>query len=136
MADVDRPIVIGEFHCGALDRGVLNGTLVPCKDQKERAAVIKQYLVSAITHPRFIGAHWHHLSDEPTFGRFDGEAMQNGWTDVCDTPYPETVEAIRWVGDNMYRLRWEASLKSCGSAPRCRRPCVPAGRSAAGMRAP
>ncbi len=116
MADVDRPIVIGEFHCGALDRGVLNPTLVPCKDQRDRAAVIKQYFTSAITHPRFIGVHWHHLSDEPTFGRFDGEAMQNGWTDVCDTPYPETVEAIRWIGENMYRLRWEASLKGAGAA--------------------
>lgn len=116
MLDIDRPIVIGEFHCGALDRGVLNATLVPLRDQKERAAVIRQYLTSAITHPRFIGAHWHHFSDEPTFGRFDGEAMQNGWTDVCDTPYPETVEAVRWIGENMYRLRWEASLRRAAAS--------------------
>ena len=44
--------------------------------------------------------------------RFDGESMQNGWTDVCDTPYAETVEAIRWVGENMYRIRWEAGLRA------------------------
>ena len=112
LAAVDKPIVIGEFHMGARDRGPFWGSIVTLRDQNERAAVYRQYLTSALEHPRFIGAHWHHFSDEPTSGRFDGEAMQNGWTDVCDTPYPETIAAVRWVGENMYRIRWEAGLRN------------------------
>lgn len=112
LATVDKPIIIGEFHMGARDRGPLWGSLVTLKDQNERAAVYRRFLTSALEHPRFIGTHWHHFSDEPTSGRFDGEAMQNGWTDVCDTPYPETIEAVRWVGENMYRIRWAAGLRN------------------------
>ena len=111
LAYVDKPIIIGEFHFGAKDRGPFSGTLRTCADQAARAQAYRGKLVAALEHPRFIGAHWHQYSDQPTAGRFDGEAMQNGWTDVCDTPYPETIEAVRWVGENMYRLRWEAGLR-------------------------
>ena len=111
---VDMPILIGEFHCGSKDRGPLSPTLVAVKDQNERAQVYRQYVVSALEHPKFVGTSWHQFSDQPTTARFDGESMQNGWTDVCDTPYAETVEAIRWVGENMYRIRWEASLRAAG----------------------
>lgn len=33
----------------------------------------------------------------PGSGRFDGEWLQVGWTDVCDCPYEETVEALRSI---------------------------------------
>ena len=31
--------------------------------------------------------------------------MQVGWTDVCDTPYWETVEAVRDIGSRPYEIR-------------------------------
>ena len=31
--------------------------------------------------------------------------MQVGWTDVCDTPYWETVEAVREIGAKLYEIR-------------------------------
>jgi len=34
-----------------------------------------------------------------------GEDFQNGFVDVCDTPYPETIAAIREVGYKLYELR-------------------------------
>ena len=46
---------------------------------------------------RVVGVHWHQFSDQATSGRFDGECMQVGWTDVCDRPYGETVEALRSI---------------------------------------
>ena len=52
-----------------------------------------------------MGVHWHQFSDQATSGRFDGENMQVGWTDVCDTPYWETVEAIREIGAKLYEIR-------------------------------
>ena len=79
------------------------------KDQNERAAVYRQYVRSALENPIIIGVHWHQYSDQATSGRFDGENMQVGWTDVCDTPYWETVAAIREIGYPMYEIRWKAA---------------------------
>ena len=102
---VDVPVLIGEFHFGALDRGPFCPGLILLKDQKERAATYEDYVLSALEHPQFVGVHWHQFSDQATSGRFDGENMQVGWTDVCDTPYWETVEAVRRIGSKMYSLR-------------------------------
>ena len=44
-------------------------------------------------------------SSDLTTGRFDGENLQNGFLDVCDTPYPETITGIREVGYRMYQIR-------------------------------
>lgn len=102
---VDKPVLIGEFHFGALDRGPFCPGLILLKDQKERAKVYGEYVRGALAHPNLVGVHWHQFSDQATSGRFDGENMQVGWTDVCDTPYRETVEAVREVGSNLYRIR-------------------------------
>jgi hypothetical protein len=102
----DKPVVIGEFHCGALDRGPVSPGIVHVRDQNERAEVYKQFVTSALRHPLVVGVHWHQFSDQATSGRFDGENLQVGWTDVCDTPYPETIQAVREMGDRMYDIRW------------------------------
>ncbi len=106
---IDKPVIIGEFHFGALDRGPFCPGLIMLKDQNERAAVYRQYVRSALENPIIIGVHWHQYSDQATSGRFDGENMQVGWTDVCDTPYWETVAAIREIGYPMYEIRWKAA---------------------------
>lgn len=54
-----------------------------------------------------ICSNWHQFSDQATSGRFDGENFQVGFTDVCDTPYSETVAALRHIGAEMYRIRSE-----------------------------
>lgn len=104
---LDMPVMIGEFHFGALDRGLFHPGLVPCKDQKARGEAYRTYVESALMHSNFIGTHWHQYSDQATTGRFDGENFQVGLTDVCDTPYPETIEAIRKVGYRLYETRWK-----------------------------
>ena len=104
--EFDKPVIIGEFHSGALDRGPLSPGIVYVKDQKERAEVYRQFVTSALRHPLVVGVHWHQFSDQATSGRFDGENLQVGWTDVCDTPYAETIEAVRDMGARMYEIRW------------------------------
>ncbi len=103
---VDKPVVIGEFHFGALDRGPINPGVIWLRDQDERAATYRRYLESALSNPNIVGAHWHQYADDVATGRFDGENFQNGWVDICDNPYPETISAVRWVGDNMYDIRY------------------------------
>ena len=102
---VDKPVMIGEFHFGALDRGLFHPSLIQVADQAARGKAYATYVASALRHPNIIGAHWHQYSEEPTAGRFDGEDFQNGLVDVCDTPYPETVAGIREVGYRMYEIR-------------------------------
>jgi len=102
---VDRPVQIGEFHFGALDRGMLHTGLVPVADQAERAACYKRYLYSVINDSRMIGAHWFEYRDQPLTGRFDSECYQIGFVNVADVPYPEMVEAAREIGRTMYERR-------------------------------
>jgi len=102
---VDKPVMIGEFHFGALDRGLFHPGLVETANQEKRGEAYLIYVESALRHPNIIGTHWHQFSDQATTGRFDGENFQVGFTDVCDNPYPETIEKIREVGYRMYEIR-------------------------------
>ena len=92
---LDAPVLIGEFHFGAHDRGLFGSGLCNAGDQRGRAAALRTYVESALRNPQVVGAHWHQFSDQATSGRFDGEYFQVGWTDICDRPYVETVEALR-----------------------------------------
>lgn len=101
----DKPVMIGEFHFGALDRGLFHTGLVPCEDQNARAKAYETYVTSALRNPWIVGAHWFQYGDQATTGRFDGENYQIGFVDICDRPYAETIEASRRVGYNMYETR-------------------------------
>ena len=97
------PLIIGEFHFGALDRGMFHTGLVPVANQQERAEAYKQYVRGALQHPQFVGCHWFQYADEPVTGRvYDEENYQIGFVDVADTPYAETIEASREIGYNLY----------------------------------
>ncbi|EMI56858.1 beta-galactosidase [Rhodopirellula sallentina] len=101
----DKPIIVGEFHFGALDRGLFHPTKVPAKNQEHRAECYKNFLNTALKNPRVVGTHWFQYTSEPTAGRGDGENYQVGFVDNCDTPYPETIAAAQEIGANMYKVR-------------------------------
>ena len=99
----DVPLITGEFHFGALDRGMFHTGLVPVASQSARAQAYEEYVLSALRHPQFVGCHWFQYQDEPVTGRmFDEENYQIGFIDVADTPYRETIEASRSVGYHLY----------------------------------
>ena len=105
----DKPLIIGEFHFGALDRGMFHTGLVPVENQAARAQAYKDYVLGAAQHPQFVGTHWFQWKDEPTTGRvYDEENYQIGFLDIADTPYRETVETSRSVGETLYRERLAA----------------------------
>lgn len=102
----DVPLIIGEFHFGALDRGMFHTGLVPVANQAERAQAYADYVRGALRHPQFVGTHWFQYQDEPTTGRvYDEENYQIGFVDIADTPYPETIAASREVGAQLYQYR-------------------------------
>ncbi len=102
----DVPLIIGEFHFGALDRGMFHPGLVKARDQKERARMYQDYVQGVLRHPQFVGCHWFQYRDQCTTGReLDGENDQIGVVDIVDSPYPETIEACREVGYTLYEYR-------------------------------
>ncbi len=102
----DVPLIIGEFHFGALDRGMFHTGLRPVASQEARADAYRRYIEAALRHPQFVGTGWFKYRDQCTTGRaLDGENYQIGFVDVCDTPYPETIAACRDVGYRLYETR-------------------------------
>lgn len=102
---IDKPIIIGEFHFGALDRGMIHPGLRSVSSQQERAEAYEDYVTGALENSQIIGTHWFQYLSQPFTGRFDGENYQVGIVDICDNPYPELVKAIRSVGYKLYQTR-------------------------------
>lgn len=103
--DVDRPVIIGEFHFGAPDRGVFGPGLKAAVSQSERGALYRGYVREALDHPLVVGTHWFIYADQSTTARGDGENFQIGLIDVTDTPYGELIDAVQDVGSTMYSVR-------------------------------
>jgi hypothetical protein len=103
----DMPLIIGEFHFGALDRGLFHTGLRAAENQQDRADKYKKYVQGALRNPAIVGTHWFQYKDQPTTGRGDGENYQIGFVDICDTPYPEIVQAAREVAKSMYGYRFD-----------------------------
>jgi hypothetical protein len=102
---IDMPIIIGEFHFGALDRGMFHTGLRKTANQEDRADKYRSYIRGALRNPYIVGTHWFQYKDQATTGRGDGENYQIGFIDVCDKPYPEIVRASRDVGYSLYEYR-------------------------------
>jgi hypothetical protein len=102
----DVPLMVGEFHFGALDRGLFHTGLVPVATQEARAKAYKDYVLGAAAHPQFVGVHWFQWQDEPVTGRvYDEENYQIGFLDVADSPYPEMIAASREIAARLYPHR-------------------------------
>lgn len=102
---LDKPVISGEFHFGALDRGLFHPGLKPVANQEKRAEQFKIYVASALKHPNIVGIHWFQYIDQAATGRGDGENYQIGLVDVADKPYAETIGAAREMSRKMYELR-------------------------------
>jgi hypothetical protein len=105
-----KPSVIGEFHMGALDRGMFSPGLVEAADQTARAAMVQDYVRSVVDHPALIGCHWFRYDDEPLLGHVsNGENHNIGMVSITDTPYPELIAAFRNVFSEAYARRFRTA---------------------------
>ena len=109
---VDLPVMIGEFHFGALDAGLPATGLEAVKSQHDRGAAYRYYCESVAAHPYGVGCHYFQCYDQFTLGRFDGENYNIGLFDICSCAYPEMLEQIRECSRRVYRI-------AAGQAPRC-----------------
>ncbi|MGB5668043.1 MAG: beta-galactosidase [Maribacter sp.] len=102
---LDKPVMIGEFHFGALDRGSFHVGVKKANSQSERGQFYQNYVQGALRNPLIVGAHWFQYLDEPNTGRFDGENYNVGFVDICDNPYEELIEKVKETTYSMYEYR-------------------------------
>jgi hypothetical protein len=102
----DYPIIIGEFHFGSLETGLLQPGLRYAADQQERAEFYEHYVKSALQNPYIMGTHWFQLVDQSVTGRPDGENYQAGFLTVGDVPQKKITGRARNIGKNMYQMRY------------------------------
>ena len=108
VRDIDRPVIVGEFHFGALDRGMFHQGLQTAANQDERGTMYANYVKSAADHPLLVGCHWFQYMDQPLTGRTgDGENYNIGLVSVVDVPYEELIGAAKRAHQNIYTYRYK-----------------------------
>lgn len=104
-AGVDLPILLGEFHCGALDRGLPATGLKGVENQEERGVMWRHFVEKVAAHPYGVGAHWFQYNDQFCLGRYDGENYQIGMVDICLQPHPELMAAVYETSKVLYEVK-------------------------------
>ncbi len=97
-----KPVLIGEFHWGARDRGLPSTGLRAVASQADRGRAYRYYVEQAAAMPDLVGTHYFQMNDQPVLGRFDGGNSQIGLVDVCWRPYEEMVAAARETHERLY----------------------------------
>jgi len=101
---VKTPVMVGEWHFGALDAGLPASGIGHLRNQEERATAYRIYLEDAAADPYCVGVHWFTMYDESALGRYDGENYNIGFFDVCNRPYDELGRAARASHERMYEV--------------------------------
>jgi hypothetical protein len=102
---LQKPVMIGEFHFGAVDVGMLAYGIRAVATQEDRGLAYRYYVEQAAAIPELIGVHYFQLNDQPVLGRFDGENYQIGLVDVCQRPYSAIINQMKLAHEHMYGIR-------------------------------
>lgn len=99
-----KPVMIGEFHFGATDRGLPATGIQGALTQTDRGKAYRYYIEQGLARPELIGMHYFQWLDQPVFGRFDGENYNIGLMDICNQPYKELIDAAKLTHNKMYEV--------------------------------
>ncbi|MBN1184235.1 MAG: hypothetical protein JXB49_18240 [Bacteroidales bacterium] len=99
-----KPIMIGEFHFGSIDRGLPATGIVGAKNQQARADAYRYYVEHGFARPEIVGIHYFQWIDQPVLGRSDGENYNIGFVDICGNPYQELTNAATFTNEAMYKV--------------------------------
>ncbi len=103
-AMLNLPIMIGEWHFGALDAGLPASGIGHVPNQAGRGKAYRVYLEDAASQPWCVGVHYFILYDQSALGRFDGENYNIGFLDVCNRPYDPLTQAARLSHARLYQV--------------------------------
>lgn len=96
------PVMVGEWHFGALDVGLPASGIGHVRTQADRGRAYRVYLEDAAAKPWCVGVHYFIMYDQSALGRFDGECYNIGFLDVCHSPYEPLCAAARASHERMY----------------------------------
>lgn len=99
---IDMPCMVGEWHIGGADKGLLSCGLLAAETQEERGRACEYYMQGAMHHKNCVGIHYFEMNDQPLLGRFDGECMQHGVIDVCNRSYDELIAHFQATNHRLY----------------------------------
>ncbi|MDL2208300.1 hypothetical protein LJB97_01620 [Parabacteroides sp. OttesenSCG-928-O15] len=99
-----KPIIIGEFHHGAVDRALPATGIIGVLNQKDRAAAFRNYIEQGFARPELVGMHYFQWVDQPYYGRNDGENYNIGVVTTGNVPYPELTEAMTTTNERIYQV--------------------------------
>ncbi|HEY0197305.1 MAG TPA: beta-agarase [Rhodanobacter sp.] len=96
MQQLDKPVLIGEFHFGSDDRGPFGKGVVSVWNEQQRGEAYARFVTAAAGDPDIVGAHWFEYVDQPVTGRLlDGENSHIGLVGITDIPFGGFVDAVR-----------------------------------------
>ena len=99
-----RPVMVGEFHFGALDVGLPASGIGHLANQQDRAKAYRNYVEDAAADPYCVGTHWFTLYDESALGRSDGENYNIGFLDICNRAYDDLGRAAIATHERIYEV--------------------------------
>jgi hypothetical protein len=99
-----KPIMIGEFHHGAVDRGLPATGIIGVLSQEDRAKAYRNYIEQGFARPEIIGMHYFQWIDQPFYGRSDGENYNIGVVNMNNLPYPELTKAMTITNERIYKV--------------------------------
>jgi hypothetical protein len=114
--ELDKPVLIGEFHFGSIDKGLPASGLIGVKTQTGRGNAYRHYVEQGFARPELVGIHYFQWNDQPITGRFDGENYNIGIVDVTYRPYLEMADKIKKTNSRLFSIatgkrapyRWKA----------------------------
>jgi len=96
MHQLDKPVLISEFHFGSDDRGPFGKGVVSVWNEPQRGEAYVKFIAAAASDPNIVGAHWFEYTDQSVTGRLlDGENSHIGLVGITDIPFGGFVEAVR-----------------------------------------
>jgi hypothetical protein len=99
-----KPVMIGEFHHGAVDRALPATGIIGVLNQQDRAAAYRNYIEQGFARPELVGMHYFQWIDQPFYGRSDGENYNIGMLTTGNLPYAELTEAVTVTNERIYRV--------------------------------
>jgi len=99
-----KPVMIGEFHHGAVDRALPATGITGVISQEQRAEAYRNYIEQGFARPELVGMHYFQWVDQPYYGRYDGENYNIGIVTITNTPYTELTEAVRISNQRIYEV--------------------------------
>ncbi len=103
MQQLDKPVLISEFHFGSDDRGPFGKGVVSVWNEAQRGEAYARFIAAAAANSDIVGAHWFQYTDQPVSGRLlDGENSHIGLVGITDIPFGGFVRAV-WAANDRVR---------------------------------